>query len=648
MATESVGARTDAELIDVALEAMTVEEKAAQICITYLPADGRWEPQRGHPRGIVVADREPWQDIRTRIMTYQRTLMASARLPIPALPVARGPLIGATPVVPAMRAAAGWDPQLAQALAELYAMEARAAGVRLLVGPTVAIPARQPSDGGAGTRLGVELMRCSGGDPELAAQLVAATVIGLQGHRDSGRIGSAAVAAMLVQIGGLGQVELHERELRGHTLVPAAAAVRAGALAASPSGGSWAGVPWHSDGWLLREVIRREWGFAGVVISRPDGVRMLATEHSLADGPLTARALAMEAGIDMHDAGAPDQIVELIGAGRLPIALLDEAVAAVLQLKLRVGLFDDPEPVESPTLPVGAGRHRALRDAALAASITLVTDPAGVLPLQLGPHHRIAVLGDPRMAVPGVVPPAVAGVAAALRALPDAPEVLLGVDDGGLGSCTVAVAVVTGEGERVPVPADLPTVVVARTDDVAILPELAAGRAAVLHTWAPAGDEPAIAAVLTGAVEPRGRLPLAVRGHGGGSLPLGHGRGYATIEFEAITLPESITAGAPLPVTVELHNPGERAGREVVQIYLDEAGGSLTRAPRLAGFATVELGPGERGSVVVELPAAALARWDRAMRHVVAPGEREVAVGRSAGEICLRGTTAVTGTVVFM
>ncbi|MDH2427168.1 glycoside hydrolase family 3 C-terminal domain-containing protein [Sphaerisporangium sp. TRM90804] len=196
---------------------------------------------------------------------------------------------------------------------------------------------------------------------------------------------------------------------------------------------------------------------------------------------------------------------------------------------------------------------------------------------------------------------------------------------------------------------------------------------AVLLSWFP-GQEygGGLADVLLGAAEPGGRLPTTWAGRAlagttpsGGVLeyaegPLigyrawlgeqeppaywfGHGLGYTTWAYEGVAAPARVVAGEPFTVRVRLRNTGGRAGREVVQVYLEPAGGPGT-ARRLAGHARAVAGPGEAVEVAVEVPARALRHWD-AERHAWAyePGPVTVLAGRSAADVPLvTGTTVVT------
>jgi beta-glucosidase len=169
--------------------------------------------------------------------------------------------------------------------------------------------------------------------------------------------------------------------------------------------------------------------------------------------------------------------------------------------------------------------------------------------------------------------------------------------------------------------------------------------AAVVLCWQPVHlHATAHADVLVGAVEPGGRLPLPITGDDGRVVfPLGHGSGYAGIEYSHLRIaPDRATGPPQLVVQCRLTNTGERASKEVVQVYLRDDVASIVRSSAaLAAFTTVELAPGRTVTVTLRIPATRLALWNRTMRHVVEPGSFTVLVGRSATDLRLRGTVAV-------
>ncbi|WP_214407645.1 glycoside hydrolase family 3 N-terminal domain-containing protein [Pseudonocardia lacus] len=582
----------------------------------------------------------------------QRRRVAGTALGIPALPVMAAPLPGQEPFPPPLGLAAGWDTGLVQRVAAAVARRARALGVRLVLGPVVSVP--------GGTEPGAERL---GGDPLLAAELTAAHVHGIQ---EGGQVGGAVLG-----LGTAADATAGERVLRTGLLPPARAAVLAGVAAVVPAGTANGRVPAHADPWLLRAVLRGEWGFTGAVIGDRAAVAGLHEPYRVAGSPDAALALALESGVDGFcptGAGVPadpgpggaqdtaQRLLRLVRHGALPEWQLDDAVAAVLTLKFRLGLFEDPFPRAAPGPVDATGRSvgrvgaaagpptdEKLLDAAVTGGAVLLSDPRRLLPLRRG---RCAVV-----AVPDTEPDRAAALAAALRRhLTDRGVVVppAGTDAARRGD---PVVVVTAGPPR-QVAAELTRLASAGLGCVLLLtgPHLD-GLEAVLATlsgvlWC-CGAGPAtadrVADMLTGARTPSGRLPVSLGSDRGAGTPLGHGRSYAAFEYSGLLVgPERVRAGETVQVTCRVQNAGPLPGREVVQVYVRDRVASVVRPEQsLAAFSSIGLAPGEGREVRLLLPADRFAVWDRGMRRVVEPGTFDVLVGRSARDVLLSAELVV-------
>lgn len=220
-----------------------------------------------------------------------------------------------------------------------------------------------------------------------------------------------------------------------------------------------------------------------------------------------------------------------------------------------------------------------------------------------------------------------------------------------------------------------PTVVVLVNGRIFSLPWIAEYVPAVLEAWLP-GEEGgnAIADVLFGAVNPAGRLPVSLprtvgqvpvyynhKSGGGRSqmlgdytdcdttplFPFGHGLSYTRFTYANLQVtPAQPTPATPLEIAVEVTNAGTRAGDEVVQLYVRDLVGSVTRpVKQLVGFARIPLQPGQTRRVRFTLDPSQLAFFDAAMRFIVEPGAFHIMVGASSDDIRTETTITLQGSV---
>jgi beta-glucosidase len=295
---------------------------------------------------------------------------------------------------------ATFNPELAESLFTMTALETRLRGAHQALTPVVDV-GREPRWG-----------RCEetyGEDPYLVSRFGIAAVRGFQGDatfRDKTRI-----LATLKHFVGHGQPEsgmncapanVSMRYLRETFLYTFREVLReAGALTIMPSYNEVDGVPSHANKWLLRNVLRKEWGFKGFLVSdyyaiwelgyRPD-----THGHFVAKDKKESCALAVNAGvnIELPDPDCYLHLVELVKKGVLKEAQLDELVAPMLFWKFEMGLFDDPyvDPREAERV-VGCNAHRELALTAAHEAITLLKNENNLAPLDLGGIKTIAVIG---------------------------------------------------------------------------------------------------------------------------------------------------------------------------------------------------------------------------------------------------------------
>jgi beta-glucosidase-like glycosyl hydrolase len=623
---------------------MTVEEKVGQLTGAILGPTGEGGGLPGPTvPGVVLVGPRPLAAMTNDVAEAQARIAAMARLPIPALAVAFHDPTDLPAFPLALARAATWDTDLAAALAAAAADALASAGVHATACPSVAPAVERAA--------WADIAGSLGSDPVLAAELARAHVQGLQGA--AVRFGSGTVAAVVPDVGGsAGQAvqgvdhAWSERSLRATVLAASEAAVRAGAAIVLPAAVTNDGIPLHADSWLLQQLLRDEWGFTGVVMATASQVLALAERYMVTETADAALALAIESGVHVvlapaGDDDIPRRMQRLLAEGRLASWLVDAAVVSVISLKLAVGLFDSPAP---PRAPLRRETREALAVRATAGSTVLLTDPRGVLPLT-GPGEILVTSAGAGVDV--------AGIRALVNALasrhPDGARV---VDASGAGvapGAAVVVLVDDPEGAEVTigrlVATGRPCVALVSGGDPRGLGPIVATMAAILLCWQPANGHPdTLADILLGAVEPGGRLPIAITSDAGHVVfPLGHGEGYTSFEYSQLRISADRGAGpAQLVVQCRVTNTGDRPGKEVVQVHLHDDVASIVRpATSLAAFTVIDLQPGRSVTVTLRIPADRLAMWNRAMRQVVEPGTFTVLVGRSALDLRLRGTIAV-------
>ena len=308
--------------------------------------------------------------------------------------------IGATSFSQPIGLGATFNPSLVQALYAMTAEETRARGAHQALTPVVDV-ARDPRWG--------RVEETFGEDPYLVAQLGIASVRGFQG--DKSFKNRKHVIATLKHFAAHGQPESGQncgpvnvslRVLRETFLYPFRAAIRqAGAISVMASYNEIDGVPSHASQWLLRDVLRKEWGFTGFVVSdyyaiwelghRPD-----THGHFVARDKAESCALAVRAGVNL-EFPEPDcylHLVELVRKKVLKESDLDELVAPMLYWKFKLGLFEHPyvDPAEAERV-VGSDANRQLALQGARETITLLKNENHLLPLNPRKLATIAVIG---------------------------------------------------------------------------------------------------------------------------------------------------------------------------------------------------------------------------------------------------------------
>ncbi len=653
----------------------------------------------------------------------QRLAVEESRLGIPLL-VGRDVIHGFRTVMPIPLAqASSWNPELVERGARVAAREAARCGVNWTFAPMIDI-ARDPRWGRIAESLGE--------DPCLASALGSAMVRGFQGD-DLANPGT--IAACAKHFAGYGTAEsgrdyattnVPENEMRNVYLRPFHAAVRAGVSTLMTSFSDIDGIPATANGHLLREILRDEWGFDGLVVSDWDSVRQLCI-HGLTADDREAAFEAARAGVDMemHGDAYLRYLEELVTAGRIDLQLVDEAVANILRIKFRLGLFERPY-TEPATLPPAADAEAldVARELAVESAV-LLQNEHGLLPLVRDDLRSLAVIGpladapreqlgtwifdgDPTLsetpldalrallgdgvriehvpALPTSRSRDTAGIAAAEAAARAADVAVLFLGEEAILSgeahsrADIGLPGAQAELVRRVAAAGKPTVAVILAGRPLTLSDVVGELDAILFSGHPGTmGGPAIADLLFGNATPTGKLPVtfprmvgqvpiyyAQKNTGkpptAGTVvmldeidanaeqlstgmtsyhldagftplfPFGFGLSYTDFLYTNIrTSSADMVMGETIVISAELENTGERAGTEIVQLYLRDLVGSVTRPVReLKGFRRVRLAAGERTTVRFELDTGDLAFYGRDRRWQAEPGEFQAWIGGSS------------------
>jgi beta-glucosidase len=595
-----------------------------------------------------------------------------------------------------------WDVGLAREIGVALGIEARAQDIAVVLGPGINIK-RSPLCGRNFEYLAE--------DPHLAGRLAAAMVEGLQSQQVGASVKHFAANNQETDRMRV-SADVDERTLREIYFPAFEHVVRTARpwtvmCAYNKVNGEYA----SQNHWLLTDVLRGDWGFDGLVVSDW--------------GAVHDRVAALAAGLDLEmppDLGFSDRaIIEAVASAQLDMAVLDQAAGRVLRLVERAR--------SRQPAAMSFDAHHGLARRAAADSMVLLKNDGDVLPLTDAPGLTVAAIGEfartPRFQGMGSSRVSPTRVDVPLDELTAAlPGAIIrfapgfGTDDDSADAELAAEALRTAVGADIVIaflglpPADesegldrghidlpgsqtdllakladavpgTPIVVVLFNGSVAATAPWDHGVAAVLECWLGGqATGSAVADVLTGAVNPSGRLaetiPLRLEdspsflnfpgeeGHvryGEGvfvgyrgfdavglpvSYPFGHGLSYTTFDHRDLRVTQAGSADAGdlvLTVTCTIANVGGRSGREVVQLYVAPAAASVGRPPReLKAFTKLELAPGTQQQVTLTLTARDLSYWSATYRRwVLEPGDFQIEVGASSRDIRCTQTIVIDG-----
>ncbi|MBU5355718.1 beta-glucosidase BglX [Paenibacillus barcinonensis] len=645
------------------------------------------------------------------IMDVQQAYLKKSRLGIPLLFMA-DVVHGFKTIFPIPLAiGCSWDLELAEKSAEIAARESAVSGLHVTFAPMVDL-VRDPRWG--------RVMETTGEDPYLNSLFAAAFVRGYQGDNLTEEVDRLAAcvkhfAAYGAAEGGrdYNTVDMSERQLREYYLPAYKAALDAGVEMVMTSFNTVDGIPASGNEKLMRGILRDEWGFDGVLISDWASIREMIA-HGAAEDDREAAYRAIRAGVDM-EMMTPcyvNHLPELIQKGEVEEQLVDEAVLRILQLKDKLGLFDNPfraaDPVREREI-VFSKEHREVSRELAAKSAVLLKNEAQVLPLQ--PDANVALIGPFAQsedilgwwACEGVKADAVKLGTALQERLPQGTvrtaqgsDVHTITDEQIAAALEVAhqsdvIVLALGEdsemsGEagsrtdiRLPA-AQLQLVQALKATGKPIASVIFNGRPldlhgvvheshAVLEAWFPGSEGgAAIADVLTGAVNPSGRLTMSFPQSVGQVpvyynhfntgrpinpdntenryvsmyldsvneplFPFGYGLSYTSFVYGDVEVSaEEMTANNPLTVQVSVTNTGDRHGVETVQLYVRDVSGDVVRPMReLKDYVKLSLAPGERGTATFTLSETQLRYHHADLGYRSDRGEFRIMVGPNSSD----------------
>jgi beta-glucosidase len=643
----------------------------------------------------------------------QRIAVQETRLGIPLL-IGRDVIHGFRTIFPIpLGQAASWNPDLVRQGARIAALEAATAGVNWTFAPMIDIT-RDPRWGRIAESLGE--------DPYLCSELGAAMIEGFQGeHLEA----PGAIAACAKHFAGYGAVEggldynnanIPENELRNVYLRPFKAAVDAGVMTFMAAFNDLNGVPASGNEFLMKQVLRTEWNFDGLVVSDWDSIHQLSV-HGFTRDDKDAAFEAANAGVDMEMASRTysNHIPALIEEGRIDQQTVDNMVYNILLVKLRLGLFEDPytHPSRLPQLlneeHLQAARESARQSCVLLKNnhCTLPLSPdqlsslAVIGPLADDPYEQLGTWvfdGDSRdsqtclQAIQAQVGDSMAihwspglessrhrdhnGFDDAIQAARDSDAVVMIMGEesilSGEAHCRAEINLPGAQEHLIEAIAETgkPIILVIMAGRPLTLSNIIDKVDAVLYAWHPGTmGGPAIADLLFGLESPSGKLPVTfprvvgqvpiyyarkntgrpathdnithiddIDGQAAQTslgmsafyldagftpqFPFGYGLSYTHFEYSDIVVSaEHARLGENIEVSATVCNAGECEAEEVVQLYIRDTVGNVTRPVReLKGFTRVRLAAGEHRRVSFTLRSEDLAFHNRKMELVTEAG----------------------------
>lgn len=652
----------------------------------------------------------------------QKIAVEESRLGIPLI-VSRDVIHGYKTIFPIpLGQAATFNPEVVKEGARVAAIEASADGIRWTFAPMIDV-ARDPRWG--------RIAESCGEDPYLNAVMGTAMIKGYQGDSLNDPTAIAACAKHFVAYGAAeggrdyNSTFIPERVLRNVYLPPFKAAADAGCATFMTSFNDNDGVPSTANSFVLKDVLRKEWKYDGMVVTDWASALEMVNHGFCTDGKDAAEK-SVNAGVDMEMVSETfiQNLKQSIAENKVSIETIDNAVRNILRLKFRLGLFDNPYVVTPQTVKY-AEKHLQTAKTAAEQSVILLKNENQTLPFT-DKIKTLAVIGPmadapyeqmgtwvfdgekehtqtPLTAIKEMYGNKVkvifekgldysrdkntAGIARAVSAARQADAVVVFVGEESILSGEAhSLANLNLQGAQSQLIKELaatgkPVVTVVMAGRQLVIADEVKISDAMLYSFHPGTmGGPAIADILFGEVNPSGKTPVTFPRMSGqvpiyyaqhktgrpanptemlideipveagqtsvgcrsfyldaGNSPLfpfGYGLSYTTFEYSNLSLAsDKLTAQDTLSISFTLKNTGKYDGTEVVQLYVQDKVGSVTRPVKeLKRFQRVTLKAGESTQVSLSLPVSELAFWGYDMNYTVEPGAFTLWVGTNSAE----------------
>lgn len=704
--------------VEALLQKMTIEEKLGQMNqLSPWDFDDLAARVRKGEVGSILNVVNP-----DEINKIQKVAVEESRLGIPIL-VARDVIHGYKTIFPIpLGQAATFNPEIVKKGARVAAIEASADGIRWTFAPMIDV-ARDPRWG--------RIAESCGEDPYLNVVMGTAMIKGYQGDSLNDPTAIAACAKHFVAYGAAeggrdyNSTFIPERVLRNVYLPPFKAAADAGCATFMTSFNDNDGVPSTANSFVLKDVLRKEWKYDGMVVTDWASALEMVNHGFCTDGKDAAEK-SVNAGVDMEMVSETfiQNLKQSIAENKVSMETIDNAVRNILRLKFRLGLFDNPYVVTPQTVKY-AEKHLQTAKTAAEQSVILLKNENQTLPFT-DKIKTLAVIGPmadapyeqmgtwvfdgekehtqtPLTAIKKMYGDKVkvlfekgleysrdkntAGIARAVSTARQADAVVVFVGEESIlsgeahslanlnlqGAQSLLIKELAATGKPV-------VTIVMAGRQLAIADEVKVSDA-MLYSFHPGTmGGPAIADILFGKVNPSGKTPVTFPRMSGqvpiyyaqhktgrpanptemlideipveagqtsvgcrsfyldaGNSPLfpfGYGLSYTTFEYSNLSLAsDKLTAQDTLSISFTLKNTGKYDGTEVVQLYVQDKVGSVTRPVKeLKRFQRVTLKVGESTQVSLSLPVSELAFWGYDMNYTVEPGDFTLWVGTNSAE----------------